>query len=741
MAAPETNQRTTGQRPGQAPGQRIGQPAARPQAGRPARVLVTDLDGTLLGGDRAERRRLHDTLARHPEVTVVFATGRGLSSIREALREPLVPRPRWIIADVGASVIDGTDQTPLAALQRRMRRGWPGADRVRAALRRFPALIYQHGVAQDGRCSFHLRPDQLTHELTDAVLALGCNWLYSADRYFDVLPPAASKGGALAALAAEQNWPMDAVLVAGDSLNDLSLYGLGAHGVIVGNAEPALRAAVPADRAAHRPDRPGAAGILAALHDLGWVERDYPLVVGYHRPPVHLTSGGWRPPASPNGILPTLRSLFTANPQAIWATAAVVEPHARPAHLDGHDTGLPLSFVPLSPAEWAAYFHRACKETLWPVLMSQPQRLRFDPETWTGYREVNARFADHIAERAAPGATVWLHDYNLWLVPGLLRPVRPDLRIGLFHHTPFPAPEIFAALPTAAEIRTSLSRLDWAGFQTEAFAEQFRQALAGVPGVPRIGVHPLGIDREAITSAARASAAARTRRPGGGLAGGSLVLSVERLDYAKAPVEKVQAIAALLARRPELRGRLRFRLVCPPPEPGITSYDVTRQVLERRIAEVNETWGNGSWQPVEYLPKSLSFTEVIDHYLDADVFWVTSLQDGMNLTAKEFIAAQRAVGLSGVLVLSRNAGAAAQLGTAALLTDPHSPEDLADTLHRALTLGPGERHQRLERLADLLGDHHPADWAAEITAAIRGDDSPAASWVKEDSQAMAVGER
>lgn len=562
------------------------------------RTLVTDLDGTLLGGDQADRRRLHAALARHPEVTVVFATGRGLPSVREVLRDPLVPKPRWIIADVGASVIDGADLAPVETLQTRLRAGWPGARRVRTALRRLPGLAYQHGVAQDGRCSFHLRPEQLTREITEAAQALGCTWLYSADRYFDVLPRGASKGNALAALAAEQHWPMDSVLVAGDSLNDLSLFGLGAHGVIVGNAEPALLDAVPEDDTVHRPEQPGAAGILSALQDLGWVERDSPLVVGYHRPPVTWTRDGWRPPASPNGILPTMRSLFTENPQAIWAAAAVLEPDTHSVALERHDTGLPLSFVPLSPTEWAGYFHQACKETLWPVLMSQPQRLRFDPDAWTHYREVNARFAEHISARAAPGATVWLHDYNLWLVPGLLRPTRPDLRVGLFHHTPFPPPDIFAALPTAQEIRASLGCLDWAGFHTEVFADHFRQALAESARVPRVGVHPLGIDRDVIAALARA------RRPSAGPADGALVLSVERLDYAKAPVQKVEAIATLLSRRPELRGRLRFRLVCPPPEPGITSYDATRQLLERRITEVNHAWGSADWQPIEYLPSA-----------------------------------------------------------------------------------------------------------------------------------------
>jgi len=486
--------------------------------------------------------------------------------------------------------------------------------------------------------------------------------------------------------------------------------------VIVANAEPALLAAVAVGDTVHRSDQAGAADILSAPQDLGGVEREYPLVVGYHRPPGNWSPGGWQPPSSPNGILPTLRSLFTGNLQAIWVAAAVLGQDTPAGRLEGHNTGLPLSLLPLSPTEWAGYFHRACKEALWPVLMSQPQRLRFDVAAWAHYRAVNARFSDHISTRAARGATVWLHDYNLWLVPGLLRSTRPDLRLGLFHHTPFPPPDIFAALPTAPEIRASLGCLDWAGFHTEAFAEHFRQAFAGTPRPPRLGVYPLGIDRDAI------EALARTRTPHRRSASGSLVLSVERLDYVKAPVQKVEAIAALFTRCPELRGHLQFRLVCPPPESGITAYDATRQTLEHRITEVNHAWSTGSWQPIDYLPRSLPFTEVIEHYLAADVFWVTSLQDGMNLTAKEFIATQAAAGLSGVLVLSHHTGAAAQLGTAALLTDPHSPANLTDTLQRALTLAPVERRTRMEHLAELLGHHHPTDWATQIITAIQSHD-------------------
>ncbi|MYS84791.1 trehalose-6-phosphate synthase [Embleya scabrispora] len=698
------------------------------------RVLVTDLDGTLLGGTDAERLRLHGILSRHPEITVVFATGRGLASVRGVLADPLVPRPRWIVADVGASVADGRDLSTVTDVQSRLREGWPGAARVRDALSGFPGLTYQHGVAQDGRCSFHLSPQDLTGELVSAVAALGCSWAYSADRYLDVLPPGASKGAAVEALARAQGWVVADLLVAGDSLNDLSMFAIGAHGVVVGGAEPALDRAVAGDERVYRTEHHGAAGVVAGLRDLGWVEPEHALVVGYHRPPRVWTSTGWRAPTSPNGILPTLCAVLGtargADHEAdrhvppLWVAGSVVDDDLPGPDGGEHDLRPALSLQRFDSAAWSAYFHRACKETLWPALMSQPERMRFDRAAWIEYRTVNRRFAEHIAERAAERATIWLHDYNLWLVPGLLRASRPDLRVGLFHHTPFPPVPVFDALPVAAEVRTSLTALDWAGFQTEGFAANFRATLGGNGSAPRVGVHPLGVDREAIDTMVRA------RGPHAPSAAGHLVLSVERLDYVKAPERKVAAVAALLAADPALHGRLRFRLVCPPPEPGITAYDSTRVALEQGIADVNERFGTATWRPVEYLPRNLSFVEVLDEYLAADVFWVTSLQDGMNLTAKEFVAAQSAAGGSGVLVLSRYAGAAEELGGGALLTDPRSPADLVRALRRALRMPRRERRARMIRLSTALGHEHPRHWAAGIIAAIEGDPDPGISPVE-----------
>ncbi|MEU3776918.1 trehalose-6-phosphate synthase [Streptomyces sp. NPDC032472] len=688
-------------------------------AGR-QRVLVTDLDGTALAGDEASRRRLRQALDHNPHITVVYATGRALASVRALLEvEVLAPRPRWIIADVGASIIDAATMSHCPNLERPLRAGWPGARRVRQAMRRFPQLMPQ-AVAQESRCSYYLAHQELTREITAAVEQLGCSWTYSADRYFDVLPPHAGKGQALRRLMRRCHWPTGHLLVAGDSLNDLTLFGLGAHGVVVANAEPVLATQLADDPLIHHPPLDGAAAVLEALQHLGWVERPKQVVIGYHRPPWQRYGGRWRQPASPNGILPTLVSALGSDTEgrldAVWA-AATTEDASTAATIP---PGLPLTLLPVPADQWAGYFHRACKETLWPALTAQPHRVRHNPADWAHYEAVNTAFATHISTHAAHGATVWLHDYNLWLVPGRLKEQRPDLAVGLFHHTPFPDPATFRNLPVAQQLSSSLAQLDWAGFHTTAFAEHFQNLLAGAARKPRIGVHPLGIDRPAVAALARSRHPAVPDRPDT-----ILVLSVERLDYAKAPVQKVHALAQLLDQQPDLRGRLQYRLVCPPPEPGIHAYDSTRTDLERAINGLNSRLGDRQWQPVDYIPCTLPFEEVIDHYLAADVFWVTSLADGMNLTAQEYLTAQTATGRSGVLILSRHAGAADHLAGHALLTDPHSAHDLVDKLHTALTMTPRQRRTHTMRLAQALTTPTPAQWARTIIDAIADTGTPA----------------
>ncbi|MEU9236056.1 trehalose-6-phosphate synthase [Streptomyces subrutilus] len=682
-----------------------------------ARVLVADLDGTLLGGSASDRRRLREALERHPDIVVVFATGRSLDSVQELLRDDaLAPRPDWIIGDVGASVVSGARMTRLGALENRLRAGWPGTERVRAALRRFSRLVYQEHVPQEGRCSYYLAPEDLTEDLKAAVRALGCSWSYAGDRYFDVLPAGAGKGQALRLLGRMLGWDRRALLVAGDSRNDLSLFHLVTRAVLVGNAESALVSAVPARTGLYQSCLPGAAAVLEAMERQGWLDRRS-VVIGYHRPPVRWHEGRWQTPASPNGILPTLQAaLVDERLDAVWAAAHVGDAPLPdpPATATGN---LPLSLLALSPKRWSGYFHRVCKETLWPALVSQPHLIEDRPESWADYEAVNAAFARHISSLAAPGATVWLHDYNLWLVSGILKAHRPDVTVGLFHHTPFPHPEVFHRIPAAEQLRDSLGQLDWAGFHTHDCADNFRQLLLGGTSglLPRIGVHPLGIDHQAV------AALARTRRPRNADETVQLVLSVERLDYAKAPVHKIRTLANLLHHHPNLQRRMRYRLICPPPESGIRAYDATRTELERSIAELNDRYGTSDWQPVDYIPHNLSFAEVVDHYLAADIFWVASLADGMNLTAQEYVTTRSTARQPGVLVLSRYAGVAQHLATAALLTDPYDQDDLEQTLHMALTMTGDQRTAHMDNLAKLMQFPGPLQWARSVITAIRAE--------------------
>ncbi|MFB6837864.1 trehalose-6-phosphate synthase [Streptomyces sp. NPDC056361] len=686
-----------------------------------ARVLVTDLDGTLLGGEPKERRRLRDALARHPQIKVVFATGRSLDSVQALLRDdPLIPVPRWIIADVGASVVDAPRMLHVEDLEEELRRGWPGAEDVRAKLSAFPQLVYQHGVAQEGRCSFHLDPAGLTGALRCAVKDLGCSWTYSSGQFFDVLPAGASKGNALELLRRGMGWARQGVLAAGDSLNDLSMLSGGTHAVVVANAEAALAAAVPVREEVHHSVWEGAAAVLEGMERLGWLDCRS-VTVGYHRPPVRWIDGSWHAPCSPNGILPTLRSaLADERLNAVWAAAHTGE--RPPTATAAAAAGVPLSLLPLSPERWTGYFHRVCKETLWPALMSQPDLIRDLPDHWSDYERVNVAFARHIGSLAAQGGTVWLHDYNLWLVAAVLKTRRPDLAIGLFHHTPFPRPEIFHRIPAAEQLIASLAHLDWAGFHTADDADNFRRLFssAAMPA-PRLGVHPLGIDRQAVAEMAK-SRVRHQHRDGG--RDTQLVLSVERLDYAKAPVHKIHALDALLTRAPQLRGKVSYRLICPPPEPGIEAYDTTREDLETAISLINHRWATPAWQPVDYIPHNLDFPEVVDQYLAADVFWVTSLADGMNLTAQEYVTAHHATNRPGTLILSRYAGVARHTGSAALLTDPHSADDLVATLRTALTMPVHERTAHIDQLQRLLDIPAPDEWARACIAAIQHARTP-----------------
>lgn len=245
------------------------EPAAKPRC---RFTLATDLDGTLLGGSEEDRRRLRDILHSGREFQVVFLTGRNLETIRPFLDDPLVPTPDYIVGDVGASVVSGRDLNPVQPLQAELDNAWPGESVVERALEPFTFLERQEGP-QERRCSYCLPSENwITRELLQALDEIGCSAIFSAGRYLDVLPRGVSKGTTLLKLIGLVDLDPEAVVVAGDSLNDLSMFETELKGVVVGNAEPALRRRTTGLKSVFFARAEGVGGILEGLAHHGFLD-------------------------------------------------------------------------------------------------------------------------------------------------------------------------------------------------------------------------------------------------------------------------------------------------------------------------------------------------------------------------------------------------------------------------------------------------------------------------------------
>lgn len=736
----------------------------------PPLLLATDLDGTFLAGDAEARTQLYHLVDAHPDVRLAWVTGRGREAVLPLLADPALPRPDFIICDVGATVLSTRDMRAMQPLQSQIEARWPGEHAVAEAMRRFPALVRQE-VPQERRCSYYCHPEELRPlraQIEAVAASLGCEVLYSADRYLDILPRDTRKGSTLSALVEKLEMAPEQVLVAGDTLNDLSMYGEGFAGVCVGDSEPALLEATAALPRVLHADEPGCGGILQAIAHFELLDaRDYAvptrthgkaeLVMVYHRLPYeeHVVDGKRlrRPHSSPNGIIPSLLSFFADGHPGSWVAWTVddakgpafetnvpVDPERYP--------GLTATRVPLSKAEVDVFYKRFSKEAFWPVINSFWERARFNEDDWRLFKQVNRRFAEAAAAEAAPGATVWLHDYNLWMVPSVLRELRPDVKIAFFHHTQFPSADIFSILPWRREILGSLLACDYIGFHIPRHVENFTDAVrstfpaevvsrascaprfltygcaVGVDSMAtelsldgrrvRLGAHPIGTDVGRIEACLKTEeVAGDIRRIRGEIGERKLVLSIERLDYTKGILQKLHAFERLLEESPELQGKVTLVMVCVPAAKEMTVYRPLQQQIEQAVGRINGRMSQLDWTPVRFFARVLPFADVVAHYAAADVMWITPLRDGLNLVAKEFVAVQGLRRGDGVLVLSEFAGAAAEL-KGALLTNPHDPADLSRVLRHALMMPLVERKDRKRRLFDIVRHYDLARWGRDF---------------------------
>ncbi|WP_116082656.1 glucosylglycerol-phosphate synthase [Tropicimonas sp. IMCC34011] len=477
------------------------------------------------------------------------------------------------------------------------------------------------------------------------------------------------------------------------------------------------------------------------------------LVIVYHRQPYEeVVENGetlYRENKSPNGIVPTLKGLFGKAKKGSWVAWKEAEDPNDPGferviEIEDSFGTYNVSRLPLTKEQVRSFYHVTSKEAFWPILHSFKDRYNYDPVDWPTFREVNWAFAEAAANEAAEGALVWVHDYNLWLVPGYLRKLRPDVTISFFHHTPFPSADMFNVLPWREEIVSSLLSCDVVGFHIPRYAANFARVAQSlfdceISARRRIkqsdqpigsaldersmfteltmedgrkvalSASPVGIDVDYVRSKAEAV---------DGLVGEikadmgeqKLILSVSRTDYTKGGIEQLLAYERLLQSRKDLIGKVRLMHVSVMANRNMTAYAEIQAEVEQIAGRINGTFGTLEWQPLALISQAVPFDKLVAYYRAADICWITPLADGMNLVCKEYIAAR--VDGDGVVVLSEFAGAAVELPSA-ILTNPFSSRSMDVAIEQGLAMSEPERRDRMKAMREQIEKADIKAWGDE----------------------------
>nr|WP_205864756.1 alpha,alpha-trehalose-phosphate synthase (UDP-forming) [Planctomonas sp. JC2975] len=477
--------------------------------------------------------------------------------------------------------------------------------------------------------------------------------------------------------------------------------------------------------------------------------RQFDLVIVSNRLPVDHVSGEgpeavWRP--SPGGLVAALEPIMKRE-DGVWiGWVGIPDAHFEPFVADGID----ITPVSLSAEDVEYYYEGFSNDTLWPLYHDVIAPPSFHREWWDSYVQVNRRFADAAIARAAPGAVVWVHDYQLQLVPKMLRDARPDLVIGFFNHIPFPAYGIYAQLPWRKQVVEGLLGADVIGFQRLADAGNFARAVRRLLGyetrgsvidVPladgeavghrhvktnRRGTRvrtvlakqfPISIDAEHYQElASRPDIQARAKQIREELGNPTtIMLGVDRLDYTKGIRHRLKAYGELLRDKSVDVDDLTLVQVASPSRERVETYRQLRDEVELTVSRINGDYSTISHTAISYLHQGYPREEMVALYLAADVMLVTALRDGMNLVAKEYVASR--IDNDGVLVLSEFTGASDELKQA-LLVNPHDIEGLKDAMLKAIDMPSRERGRRMRALRKRVLTHDVQRWSATFFDAL-----------------------
>ena len=467
------------------------------------------------------------------------------------------------------------------------------------------------------------------------------------------------------------------------------------------------------------------------------------IAVSNREPYLHLRRNGGLECMQPAGGLTAALDPVMRACRGVWvAHGSSVERMGRADRVmvPPEDPAYMLSRVRLSPSLEEDYYCGFANQALWPLCHMAYQRPQFRRKDWKAYQSANRIFAEAVLKEANGGpAVVLVQDYHLALLPRLLKQANRNLIVTHFWHIPWPTPEAFNTLPWANELLEGLLGNDLIGFHLPEDCSNFLATVerttpypanggyvAGSSGLTRVGAFPIGIDFDSHTRKAAGKAAdpkiARDMSAALvewwaeiGSCPEIVGIGIDRIDYTKGIAERLAAIDLLLEEHPEYLGRLVFVQVAAPSRTGVPLYRRLADEITSQAAGINKKWGTRAWKPIVLIQRHIDQDRLVALHLLADFCAVTSLHDGMNLVAKEFVASR--LDQDGVLVLSRFAGASREL-TDALLVNPFSIEEIAEAIDKAIRMTPAERRRRMACMREIVSGNTVYDWAGRFFTAV-----------------------
>ena len=396
--------------------------------------------------------------------------------------------------------------------------------------------------------------------------------------------------------------------------------------------------------------------------------------------------------------------------------------------------------VGLTKADIDGFYFGFSNRTVWPLFHYFLEYTEFELDFWNTYKAVNQKFADAILEKADDNDIIWVHDYQLMLVPQMVKEKRPNATIGFFLHIPFPSYEIFRTLPWREEVLEGLLGSDLIGFHTYDYERHFLSSVRRLLGldvsfndiylenrVIKVDSFPMGIDYDKFATAAKTS---KTRKGEArsdfkvkldehkkSAPDTKLIVSIDRLDYSKGIAKRINAFEYFLNKYPQYKEKVRLIILAVPSRSNVPQYKLLKREIDELVGRINGELSTVNWTPIWYFYRSMPFENLIDLYTSCDIAWLTPLRDGMNLVAKEYIATR--TDKTGVLILSEMAGSAYEMNEA-LLINPNNFEQQADTLKQAITMPKEEQVARNMFLQNRLKRYNVEVWANEFMQALKG---------------------